>query len=128
MMLRRPSSRAKVWLRSTRGASLVEYIVVLGCVALLAIVGFQQFGVALYSKSRTFGDNVTNLTPVQGGSSYCFVAGTLVATPDGERPIEEIRAGDRVLTRDERSGEVTVRRAIATSITPDARLVEVRIR
>jgi hypothetical protein len=30
------------------------------------------------------------------GFGKCFVAGTLIRTPDGERPIEEIRVGDKV--------------------------------
>lgn len=30
----------------------------------------------------------------------CFVAGTLVATPQGRRPIEQLQAGDKVLTSD----------------------------
>jgi superfamily II DNA or RNA helicase len=30
----------------------------------------------------------------------CFVAGTLVATPQGRRPIEQLQAGDNVLTSD----------------------------
>ena len=36
----------------------------------------------------------------------CFVAGTQVATPDGVRPIELLRVGDRVLTTDSHA-EVT---------------------
>jgi len=31
----------------------------------------------------------------------CFVAGTLIATPDGERPAEALQAGDLVLTQDD---------------------------
>jgi hypothetical protein len=31
-------------------------------------------------------------------TSYCFVAGTLVTTEDGFKPIEEIEVGDRVLS------------------------------
>lgn len=30
--------------------------------------------------------------------NHCFVAGTMIATPDGERPIETIRPGDYVIT------------------------------
>lgn len=35
----------------------------------------------------------------------CFVAGTLIDTPDGLRPIEDIEAGDRVWSRDENDPE-----------------------
>lgn len=35
----------------------------------------------------------------QACRAYCFVAGTMVATPAGERPIEVLRPGDVVLTR-----------------------------
>lgn len=38
-------------------------------------------------------------------NTCCFVAGTLVSTKDGLRPIEEIRIGDLVLSRDEVSGQ-----------------------
>ncbi len=31
----------------------------------------------------------------------CFTPGTLIATPDGPRPVEAIRAGDRISTRDD---------------------------
>lgn len=30
----------------------------------------------------------------------CYTPGTLIATPRGERPVETLRAGDRVVTRD----------------------------
>lgn len=36
---------------------------------------------------------IENLVP-------CFTPGTLIATPKGERRVEELRAGDRVVTRD----------------------------
>jgi len=34
-----------------------------------------------------------------GAPGQCFVAGTLVATPSGERPIESLKVGDLALTR-----------------------------
>jgi T5SS/PEP-CTERM-associated repeat protein len=36
-------------------------------------------------------------TDVSLGPPPCYVAGTLIATPAGERPVESLRAGDRVL-------------------------------
>lgn len=38
-------------------------------------------------------DEIESLVP-------CFTPGTLIATPRGERPVEDLRAGDRVVTRD----------------------------
>ena len=37
--------------------------------------------------------NVESVTP-------CFTPGTLIATPRGEMPVEQLRAGDKVVTRD----------------------------
>lgn len=41
-----------------------------------------------------------------GAAFRCFVAGTEVATPDGQKPIEEIAVGDTVLSRNDETGEV----------------------
>jgi hypothetical protein len=43
------------------------------------------------------------------GESPCFPSGTLVATPDGPRPIEAISVGDRVLSRDEEGASIVAR-------------------
>jgi Ca2+-binding RTX toxin-like protein len=37
--------------------------------------------------------NIENIVP-------CFTPGTLIATPKGERPVEELRVGDKIITRD----------------------------
>lgn len=41
------------------------------------------------------------------GTSYCFVAGTLVTTEDGFKPIEEIKVGDKDLSENEFTGKMT---------------------
>ena len=51
------------------------------------------------------------------GTSYCFVAGTLVTTEDGSKPIEEIEVGDKVLSEDETTGEVAIKEVYATSVS-----------
>ncbi|APX89780.1 hypothetical protein BV394_08680 [Brevirhabdus pacifica] len=37
----------------------------------------------------------------------CFTPGTMIATPTGERPVEELREGDRVITRDNGIREIS---------------------
>jgi len=49
-------------------------------------------------------------------SGGCFVAGTVIATPDGSKPIEEIEPGDEVLSWDESSGEVMTNTVVRTFI------------
>lgn len=51
----------------------------------------------------------------------CFVAGTLVMTPQGRRPIEQLEAGDKVLTSD---GVMRIKRLVRNTAT---QLVEVKL-
>ena len=44
--------------------------------------------------------------PQAGAGVICFTAGTLVDTPDGPRAVEQIRAGDRLWTRDDGAQQV----------------------
>lgn len=49
---------------------------------------------------------VSNVRSARKGCLFnCFAEGTLVLTEDGERPIEEIRVGDRVWAWNEETGE-----------------------
>ncbi|HSO37919.1 MAG TPA: hypothetical protein VLT33_35570 [Labilithrix sp.] len=43
-MKNKNSSSVRNFLRATRGANMVEYIILVGIVALLAVVGFGKFG------------------------------------------------------------------------------------
>ncbi|MBK1635677.1 Hint domain-containing protein [Rhodovulum adriaticum] len=56
----------------------------------------------------------------------CFVAGTLIETPDGPRPIEDLRPGDLVLTRDE--GPQPIRWIGGSAVQAQGRHAPVRIR
>lgn len=52
---------------------------------------------------------------VTGEGGSCFPAGTLVATPTGERPIEQLRDGDEVLAFDHSLDKVVKSKVIATA-------------
>src|SRR5262249_19764741 len=58
----------------------------------------------------------------------CFVAGTPVHTQTGLKPIEQVRAGDLVLSRDERSPSALPewRRVVSTIVTRPTRLYHLR--
>ncbi|MDN3647279.1 polymorphic toxin-type HINT domain-containing protein [Pontixanthobacter aestiaquae] len=45
----------------------------------------------------------------RASNTCCFVAGTLVETEAGLRPIEEIQVGDKVWARDENTGETALK-------------------
>ena len=57
----------------------------------------------------------------------CFVAGTLVLTAEGLRPIEELRIDDRVWSRDEETGELVLRRVTQLFVTPGKEILEVEV-
>lgn len=61
------------------------------------------------------------------GTSYCFVAGTLVTTEDGQKPIEEIQVGDRVLSENELTGEVAIKTVTETYVNETDELVHIGV-
>ena len=61
------------------------------------------------------------------GTSYCFVAGTLVTTEDGQEPIEEIEVGDKVLSENELTGEVAVKTVTETYVNETDELVHIGV-
>jgi len=68
--------------------------------------------------------------PGTGGHyTVCFLAGTLIATPAGERPVETLAAGDLVLTADGRAAPVywVGRQTVATLFADPLRTLPVRI-
>ena len=65
-----------------------------------ALMAFGQSLLALVSAYDAF----NNYNALQ--NTQCFVAGTLVLTIDGNKPIEEIKAGDLVYSTDPETGNV----------------------
>ena len=57
----------------------------------------------------------------------CFAAGTSVQTIDGPRPIEGLKAGDRILTQDTTTGVLGYQPALAVFHNPPAETLRVRI-
>jgi len=60
-----------------------------------------------------------------GTTRFCFVAGTPVHTDAGLKNIEEIVAGDRVLSRDEATGEQSWKPVLHTVVTHPSELYDV---
>jgi len=65
--------------------------------------------------------------PVCNAIDQCFVAGTLVSTEDGNKPIEEIKAGDLVWSENPETGEKALKRVVQTFINETDVLVHVFI-
>ncbi len=58
---------------------------------------------------------------------YCFVAGTLVTTENGQKPIEEVKAGDKVLSENPETGEIAYKTVEETYINETEELIHVHV-
>ncbi|MDB2439304.1 polymorphic toxin-type HINT domain-containing protein [Hellea sp.] len=74
-----------------------------------ASLGDKAF--AIFDLATGFGDEAKGAKRLLGGC--CFVAGTLVETEDGLRPIEDIKVGDLVLSRNPETGETAYKQVTA---------------
>ncbi|MEM8781536.1 MAG: polymorphic toxin-type HINT domain-containing protein [Planctomycetota bacterium] len=82
---------------------------------------FQAFGGKLAQAAGRLIGFADELATTQ----MCFIAGTPVHTADGLKPIEEIEAGDLVLSRDENTREQGLRKVVETFVTRPSRLYHV---
>ena len=87
MMGAETRARTNVWATAALTGALMS--------VLIAVIAPSVLG-------TVYGDNVT-CTP----APYCFLSGTLVQTPNGEMPIEELGVGDKIYSFSE-NGEVSV--------------------
>ena len=70
--------------------------------------------------------NQTDVGFVNATSVPCFVAGTLIATPDGDRRVEAMSPGDLVMTKDE--GAQPLRWIGSRSVTATGDFAPIHIR
>ena len=59
--------------------------------------------------------------------SLCFVAGTLVETLDGHKPIETVKVGDYVYAEDPETGEKALKQVVQTFVNQTKELVHVNV-
>jgi Pretoxin HINT domain len=71
------------------------------------------------------GSDIEKLAEGLKTTKMCFVAGTLVHTAAGLKSIEQIRRGDLVLSRDEKTGEQSYKPVLETFVTRPTRLYHV---
>ena len=64
--------------------------------------GTQTPGYSL-QRSPDGGDTIVSGPPNAANDNLCFAAGTMIATPTGPRPVEDLRAGDLILTATDRA-------------------------
>ena len=79
--------------------------------------------------SEALAEGVASGRLAGGGSpcGLCFPAGTLVATPAGEKPIEQLHADDTVLAEDPKTGTVEAERVVATIVHPASELARISL-
>ncbi len=70
-------------------------------------------------------DSLSSAATALATTRMCFVAGTSVLTPGGPRPIESIRAGDAVVSRDAETGQEAQRSVLKRIVTHPQRLVHI---
>ncbi len=80
-----------------------------------------------YNAKDDSGRSGSDALATSGWMGMCFAAGTPVETPSGLRPIEQIREGDLVMSRDEAGGDVRAERVLRTSVRPNQPVVNLRL-
>jgi len=140
------------FVRDRRGVTTLEYALLIFAILLVVAGGYRLLGkrgseAATAANDTLLGQNVSphpgNVSPgggdVTGGGGtvcdgrscgapgQCFVAGTLVATPSGDRPIESLRAGEIVLTRNDLDDVVEARPIARTFVRLAPSLVDVHV-
>ncbi len=86
---------------------------------------YQRYKPSRYRRSLT--TRVAPSLQLERPSCECFVAGTLVLTSSGLRPIESVAVGDTVFSRNQDTGELCIRPVIRATRRPPSSTVSVQI-
>lgn len=73
----------------------------------------------MQNRKETFDDKDSFFSTTPTAPGACFVAGTLVHTKEGLKPIEQIKVGDWVLSQPETKGELAYKRVTNTFVHED---------
>jgi hypothetical protein len=65
--------------------------------------------------------------PLTQAPAECFASGTPVWTDNGLMPVEKIKVGDRVLSKDVETGELAYKPVLHTTVRPPRELVTLRL-
>jgi RHS repeat-associated protein len=97
-------------------------------------------GYKIANKIASHSDDIVKLTnraddvvdtgrklPIHPQHTNCFVAGTLVHTKEGVKPIEEIKAGDEVLSYNEETKQVEYKPVVQTFVNYSPEILSVYI-
>ena len=123
------------WDKDTKGLA-VNAAVSLG-VAAVEAVGFARdignYNAVKYDVAAVeavgFARDIGNYNAVKYdvATSQCFVAGTLVLTSEGNKPIEEIKSGDLVYSTDPETGESEYKEVVQTFENETEELVHISV-
>lgn len=92
----------------------------------LTVLSDSDVETAYFTYTVDNGLGVSDTAIVQVNQMPCFVAGTLIDTPDGPVPVEDLQPGDMVLTLDD--GPQPVRWAGAQAVTAEGSFAPIRIK
>lgn len=95
-----------------------------------AVYGYAVYRDAANQNSNGMPGEPSSSPNSQQGSSeggVCFVAGTLISTFNGQKPIENVQAGDQVWAADPATGEVELKSVARTFINESEELVHVHV-
>ena len=118
-----------------------KWLVIGGSTALVAIIGWFAGPViykaitaitpmlqdAIEKGKLAYNKIATSVSRFLGLLPKCFVAGTLIKTQDGERPIEEIKIGDMVYAEDPETGEKGLKRVTDVYVNETEVLIEIEV-